>query len=150
MTDTFLAGERTKEFKEMFELFDVDKDGKLTRKELNCILKSLGQNIIEANSEDEDEELNSIFYSFNDFSSLMNNRSTEYDVENELFSVFLKFDTEKTGFISRIEFTKIMEIIGSRFSEEENKELLIELDPENTGKIKLSTLMSKMGPKLFL
>jgi calcium-binding protein CML len=150
MTDTFLAGERTKEFKEMFELFDVDKDGKLRRKELNCILKSLGQNIIEANSEDEDEELNSIFYSFNDFSSLMNNRSTEYDVENELFSVFLKFDTEKTGFISRIEFTKIMEIIGSRFSEEENKELLIELDPENTGKIKLSTLMSKMGPKLFL
>ncbi len=150
MTDTFLAGERTKEFKEMFELFDVDKDGKLTRKELNCILKSLGQNIIEANSEDEDEELNSIFYSFNDFSSLMNNRSTEYDVENELFSVFLKFDTEKTGFISRIEFTKIMEIIGSRFSEEENKELLIDLDPENTGKIKLSTLMSKMGPKLFL
>jgi Ca2+-binding EF-hand superfamily protein len=150
MTDTFLAGERTKEFKEMFELFDVDKDGKLTRKELNSILKSLGQNIIEVNHEDEDEELNSTYYTFNDFSVLMNNRSTEYDVENELFSVFFKFDTEKTGFISRTNFTKIMEIIGSRFSEEENKELLIELDPENTGKIKLSTLMSKMGPKLFL
>jgi len=150
MTDTFLAGERTKEFKEMFELFDVDKDGKLTRKELNSILKSLGQNIIEVNHEDEDEELNSTYYTFNDFSVLMNNRSTEYDVENELFSVFFKFDTEKTGFISRTNFTKIMEIIGSRFSEEENKELLIELDPENTWKIKLSTLMSKMGPKLFL
>jgi Ca2+-binding EF-hand superfamily protein len=132
MTDTFLAGERTKEFKEMFELFDVDKDGKLTRKELNSILKSLGQNIIEVNHEDEDEELNSTYYTFNDFSVLMNNRSTEYDVENELFSVFFKFDTEKTGFISRTNFTKIMEIIGSRFSEEENKELLIELDPENT------------------
>lgn len=150
MTDTFLAGERTKEFKEIFELYDVDKDGKITRKELNSILKSLGHNIIETSPEDEDDELNSTFYSYNDFSVILNNRATEIDIENEVFSLFLKFDTEKSGFISRQDFIKIMEIIGSRFSEEDIKELINELDTENTGKIKLSSLMTKMGPKLFV
>ena len=150
MTETFLVDERNKEFKEIFELFDVDKDGKLSRKELNSILKSLGQDLVEDNPEFEDDEINTNLYSFNDFTFIMNNRAKDCDIENELLSVFLKYDTEKKGFISGSDFIMIMEIIGSRFSQEEIKELVIELDPENTGQIKLNTLLSKMGPKLFM
>lgn len=149
MTESYLVEERNKEYKEIFELFDVDKDGKLNRKELNTILKILGHETLENSEDDEDIEFNSIFYNFNDFTNILNIRARECDIENELFFEFIKYDTEKTGNISVLDFVSIMKIIGTRFSEEELNELIVELDPENTGLIRLNTLMSKMGQKLF-
>ncbi|KAG3271868.1 CALM2-like [Ictidomys tridecemlineatus] len=47
-----LTEEQIAEFKEAFPLFDIDRDGTITTKELGTIMRSLGQNPTEAELQD--------------------------------------------------------------------------------------------------
>lgn len=47
-----LTEEQIAEFKEAFNLFDRDADGKITTKELGTVMRSLGQNPSEAELKD--------------------------------------------------------------------------------------------------
>ncbi|MCQ2816093.1 MAG: EF-hand domain-containing protein [archaeon] len=52
MTDINLSTEKIREFKEAFEIFDKDKDGYITAKELKDIMKNLGQDPTDAELQD--------------------------------------------------------------------------------------------------
>ena len=47
-----LSEEQIAEFKEAFSLFDKDGDGTITTKELGTVMRSLGQNLTEAELQD--------------------------------------------------------------------------------------------------
>ena len=47
-----LSEEKIAEFRAAFELFDKDRDGKITTKELGTVMRSLGQNPTEAELQD--------------------------------------------------------------------------------------------------
>lgn len=150
MWDTYLIEERNKEIREIFELYDVDKDGKLSKKDLIIILKNLGHEIIELQIQENEIEDNLKSYCLNEFMSIMNSRARDFEIENELLSIFTKYDSDHSGKISVMDFRNVIIIIGSRFSEEEVEEFILEADPEMTGILQLNNLLSKMGMKFFL
>ena len=47
-----LTEDQVAEFKEVFSLFDRDQDGSITSKELETVMRSLGQNPTEAELQD--------------------------------------------------------------------------------------------------
>ena len=151
MSDSNLTDERNKEYKEIFELYDVDKDGKLSKEDLTNLLKALGHDAIENfQQHEEDYENNSKTYNLNEFINIMNNNAIEFDIENELLEVFNKYEINNSGNISVINYRKVMNNIGTRFSNDEIEEFICENDPDNTGTIKLNSLLSKMSLKFFV
>ena len=94
------------EFKEVFELFDIDKDGAVSNSELKLIFLSLGQQIsdyelklmIEKVDKDENGTLD-----FSEFLSLMAEKLVKEDENYEYYKIFRQFDKDCSGSISSFE-----------------------------------------------
>jgi calmodulin len=126
------------ELKEAFEMFDRDKDGLISSKELGNILRSLGHDpteielndmIVDVDS-DEDGKID-----FNEFIQIMHKRAKDSDIEEELIEAFRIFDKESEGKISSSEFRHIMLTLGERLSEDEIDEMIKEADWKGEGYI---------------
>ena len=82
-----LTEDQVAEFKEVFSLFDRDQDGSITSKELETVMRSLGQN-------PKEEELNEMIneidedgngtVDFDEFLIMMSKKIKENDSEEEL------------------------------------------------------------------
>ena len=89
-----LSQERRKEYKDAFEMFDKNKDGTISTKDLINVLRSLNQDPTE-------EELNEMIaevdldgngeIDFEEFITLMNKRIKEYDNTEEVLNAFKVF-----------------------------------------------------------
>jgi calmodulin len=142
--------DRRKEYKDAFEMFDKDKDGTITTKELANVMRSLNQDPTE-------EELNEMIaevdldgngeIDFEEFVTLMNRRSKETDTEEEVLNAFKVFDKEGNGLISVTELRHIMVTLGDQLNEDEVDELLREADSDGDGFINyeefIRTLMAR-------
>ena len=127
--------DRRKEYKDAFEMFDKNKDGVITTKELANIMRSLNQDPTE-------EELNEMIeevdldkngeVDFEEFVTLMNRRSKQTDMEEELFNAFKVLDKEGNGLIS---ITELRHLMGNPKNEDEIDELLYENDGDEDGLI---------------
>lgn len=125
--------DKKKEYKEVFEMFDRDKNGLVNIKELGNILRSLGhelseQDVVDINDRDKK-------YQFEDLLNVMSRISKESDIEDELTEAFKIFDKEGNGFIPSSEFKHIMLTLGERLSEEEVDEMIKEADYRGDGYI---------------
>ena len=131
-------------------MFDKDKDGTITTKELANVMRSLNQDPTE-------EELNEMIaevdldgngeIDFEEFVTLMNRRSKETDTEEEVLNAFKVFDKEGNGLISVTELRHIMVTLGDQLNEDEVDELLREADSDGDGFINyeefIRTLMAR-------
>jgi len=137
MADGF-TDEKILELKDAFEMFDRDKDGLISNKELGNILRSLGHepndveiaDMINDVDSDEDGKID-----FNEFMHLMHKRAKDSDIEEELCEAFRLFDKESEGRISSSEFRHIMLTLGERLSEDEVDEMIKEADSKGDGYI---------------
>jgi calmodulin len=142
--------DRRKEYKDAFEMFDKDKDGTITTKELANVMRSL-------NHDPTEDELNEMIaevdldgngeIDFEEFVTLMNRRSKETDTEEEVLNAFKVFDKEGNGLISVTELRHIMITLGDQLNEDEVDELLREADSDGDGFINyeefIRTLMAR-------
>ena len=142
--------DRRKEYKDAFEMFDKDKDGTITTKELANVMRSL-------NHDPTEDELNEMIaevdldgngeIDFEEFVTLMNRRSKETDTEEEVLNAFKVFDKEGNGLISVTELRHIMVTLGDQLNEDEVDELLREADSDGDGFINyeefIRTLMAR-------
>ena len=141
---------RLKEYREAFELFDKDKDGTISAKELANVMKSLNQDPSE-------HELNEMIkevdldgngcIDFEEFVTLMNKKSKETDVEEEVINAFKVLDKDGQGTISTSELKHLMTTQGDKLTEEEVEEMIKEADFDGNGIINYEEFVRMMMTK---
>jgi calmodulin len=102
MTES-LPEDKVTECKEVFDLFDKDKDGSITTKELGDVMRALGANPTQAelqemiNGVDQD---GSGKIEFKEFLELFAKKMKDPDTEEDLIEAFKIFDKDGNGVIS--------------------------------------------------
>ena len=134
MTDSneqIISEDKINEFKEAFNLFDRDKDGFITTRELGEIMKNLGQTPTEAELQDMINEVdidgNGII-DFKEFLGIMVRKLRDSDTEEELIEAFKIFDKDGNGLISSDELLHVMITLGENTNMEEIEDLIKEVD----------------------
>jgi Ca2+-binding EF-hand superfamily protein len=126
-----MSNELIKEFKETFDLFDIDKNEFLDVQTSKKLINSFGISV----DDNEINELNDngkINYDIleNYFISKMN-QSKNYNLEE----IFLQLVSKKTGKISAKKFKSFLMNFGLKFSEKEADEVLNEFNIDDEGNI---------------
>ena len=101
-----LTREQISEFKEAFSMFDKDKDGTISAKELLKVMRSLGQNPSEAELQNMINDIDvdgSGNIDFKEFLIMMAKKMKDNNEEDELIEAFKVFDNDGNGFISAAE-----------------------------------------------
>lgn len=133
-----LTEEKISEFREAFEIFDKDKDGYITIKELGEIMKNLGQTPTEAELQDMINEVDvdgNGNIDFKEFLGLMARKMRDTDTEEELIEAFKVFDRDGNGLISAQELKHVMLSLGEKITDEEVDEMIKEADIDGDGYI---------------
>ncbi|KAJ6237353.1 calcium-binding protein cml45-related [Anaeramoeba flamelloides] len=126
------------EFENAFKLFDKDGNGQIDRKELQIVLKSLGQNptenqlkqMIDTVDQDGDGQID-----FKEFLNLMKSKVSEEDNEQTIREVFDIFDRDGDGFITAIELSHLMSSLGQKMTENEINWMISAIDTSGEGKV---------------
>lgn len=145
-----LSEEKITEFKAAFELFDKDRDGKITVKELGTVMRNLGQNptdleLAEMISEVDLDGNGTI--DFKEFLGLMVRKMKDTDTEEELLEAFKVFDRDGNGFITSHELRHVMTNLGESLSPEEVEEMIKEADLDGDGQINYDEFVRMMMSK---
>ena len=145
-----LSEEKITEFRAAFELFDKDRDGAITTKELGTLMRILGQNPSE-------EELKQMIrevdldgngrIDFKEFICLMVEKMKGTDTEEELKEAFKVFDRDGNGYITSHELRHIMTNLGEGLTPEEVEEMIKEADLDNDGQIDYNEFVKMMMSK---
>ena len=131
-----LTEDKIAEFREAFEIFDKNRDGFITIKELAEIMKNLGQNPTEAELTDMINEVDidgNGNIDFKEFLGLMARKMR--DTEEELFKAFKVFDRDGNGLISATGLKHAMISLGEKITDEEADEMIKEADIDGDGYI---------------
>lgn len=150
MNDVNLTEEQVAEFKEAFEIFDKDKDGYITIKELGDIMKDLGQNPSEAELQDMINEVDidgNGTIDFREFLGLMGRKMRDTDAEEELIEAFKIFDRDGNGLISANELLHVMTSLGETVTQDEVEEMIKEADLDGDGYINYEEFVRMMMNK---
>lgn len=139
--------DRRKEYQEAFEMFDVNKDGTISKKELEFILRSL-------NEDPDEDEINQLLedvdvdgngeIDFEEFVALMGKRQKTIDLEAEIINAFKVFDKEEEGLISITDLRHILSNLKDFMSEDEIDEMLFEADTDYDGFIKYKDFLKDL------
>ena len=149
MTDQ-LQEDKVAECKEVFDLFDKDKDGAITTKELGDVMRALGANPTQAELQEMINEVDtddSGKIEFKEFLSLFAKKMKDPDTEEDLIEAFRIFDKDGSGNISALELRHVMTTLGERLTEEEADEMIKEADTNNDGQINYQEFVKIMMSK---
>ena len=145
-----LTEKKIAELREAFEIFDRDKDGYITAKELIQVMKSLNQDPSEQEINEMIKQVdldNNGRIDFNEFAELMTKRSKETDIEEEVINAFRVLDKQGQGTISTVELRHLMVTLGDKLTEEEVEEMLREADFDGNGIINYEEFVRMMMTK---
>jgi calmodulin len=137
MSDS-LPEDKITECREVFDLFDKDKDGSITTKELGDVMRALGANPTNTELQEmiaEVDKDNSGKIEFNEFLDLFARKMKDPDTEEDLIEAFKIFDKDGSGSISAQELRHVMTTLGEKLTEEEADEMIREADTNGDGYI---------------
>ena len=128
--------DRRQDYKNVFEMYDKNKDNNVNSLELANIFKALNIDVT-------DEEIKQMIsevdlegngeINFEDFITIVNRRGKESDTEEEVLRAFKIFDKEGNGLISITDLRHIILDGGCELSEEELNDMLIDADTDMDG-----------------
>jgi len=138
-------------YKVVFDMFDQDKSGSISRSELENACSKLGvtldteelERVMKTVDEDGNDQIE-----FDEFLELMKdlgNQSAE-DKEQELIDAFNVFDMDGDGFIEKHELKEIMEKLGTKLDEEELEAMIKAIDEDGDGKVNYQEFLSANKP----
>ncbi|XP_076442019.1 calmodulin-alpha-like [Babylonia areolata] len=148
-----LSPDQIEEFKEAFLLFDKDRDGTITTKELGTVMKSLGQNPTDTELQDMINEVDvdgNGQIDFGEFLTMMVRHAAKVeggDDDTELKEAFKVFDKDGNGFISAAELRHVMTNLGEKLTDEEVDEMIREADIDGDGQINYEEFVNMMSNK---
>ena len=147
MYDDEISPELKKQYQDAFEMFDKDKDGTITAKELANVTETLtGEkpSLDEINSIIKEVDLNSDGkIELEEFITLMMKNSPDTQQE-EVINAFRVFDKEGNGLIQTDELKHIMMTIGDKMTEDEADEMIHEADIDGDGTINYEEFVRMM------
>jgi calmodulin len=145
-----VSAAKVKEYRDAFDMFDRDRDGSITTKELSNVMKNLIRDISDAEIKQIIQEVdidgNGII-DFEEFVVMMNRRNRESDAEEEVINAFRVFDTDSDGIISSSELRHVMTTLGDKLTDEEVDEMIREADIDNNGLIYYEEFVRMMMTK---
>jgi len=138
------------ELKEAFTMFDRENTGKINQKQMDIIMKNLGQNdnedtvteMFDANTSTDTKTID-----FAEFLNIISQKMQDNGTEDEIREAFKIFDKDDTGFISTTELRDIMTNMGQKLTVEEVNEMIRESNPDNDGKINYNEFVNKIFSK---
>ena len=145
-----LTEEQKAELKEAFSLFDRDGDGTITVKELQVVMRSIGQSTNEAEIRDMINEVdpeNEGEVDFDGFMELMAKKMKEGELDEELVEAFKTFDKGNKGYYTLEELKEVMHHYGEKLSDDELKIMFDEIDIDHDGQITFEDFVLMMMAK---
>mmetsp|Transcript_24879 Transcript_24879/g.37808 ORF Transcript_24879/g.37808 Transcript_24879/m.37808 type:complete len:154 (+) Transcript_24879:95-556(+) len=136
-----LLPEELAEYKDAFDMFDIDKGGTIESHELQCVMARLGEVLTDKELADMMKSLDSNgdgVIDFDEFVTMMKKRAKERmneDPEIQLRAVFNKFDADNSGRIDRNEVRMIMKKLAQSLTDEEITSIIDIADLDGDGEI---------------
>ena len=133
-----LTDQQIIEFREAFQAFDKDGNGSISTKELGTVMRSLGQNLSEAEIKqmieivDEDK---SGTIDFKEFLNLMARNMKIVNKEEELLDALNTLDQDGSGKISKYKLRNIILKTDKKMTGEEIEEIIKTFDIDEEGNI---------------
>jgi len=131
-----ITEKRIAELREAFEIFDRDRDGYITIKELAEIMRNLGHPPTEGEVQDMISEVDidgNGNINFQEYISLMARRMRDGDLEEEMKQVFRLFDRDGNGLVGASELKSLMLGIGEKITDDEVEDMIREADKDGDG-----------------
>lgn len=125
-----------KELHEAFFLFDYDKDGRITSREVGAAIRSVGLNPTESELKDMVNEVNNKggTVDVNGLCQVITKRIKEMTTTpQELGDAFQVFDKQGNGQVSIHDLRHSLTTLGERLTDEELDELVREADQDGEG-----------------
>jgi len=135
-----MASEEEK-WKEAFNLFDRDNDGKINANEVGTVMRALGQSPTEAEVKEIQKELPASV-DFPTFQSVMKKHKKDVDAEKELEEAFKVFDKDGKGVVQTKELKAVLTSMGEKLTEEEVEGIIKACDQD--GSINLKTFIQTL------
>ena len=145
-----ISESKLREFREAFDMFDKDRDGSITIKELANVMRTLSHTTTDQDIADMIAEVDidgNGKIEFEEFVSLMNRRTKETDTEEEVINAFRVFDKDQNDTISSTELRHIMTTIGDKLTDDEIDEMIREADIDGDGYINYVEFVRMMMAK---
>ncbi|CAN6327789.1 unnamed protein product [Urochloa humidicola] len=135
-----LTPEQADECKEIFALFDADEDGRIAAGEVVEALRSLGQNVDEAEASRFLEEAGvpagaGASVDLAAFLAVAARKAGARQSAERLAECFDVFDDARSGSIPAEQLRQVMVSHGDRLTEEEADAMLQEADPRGEGRV---------------
>jgi calmodulin len=145
-----LPEEKIAECREIFNLFDKDKDGSITTKELGEVMKALGANPTQSELQEMLNEVDtdgSGKIEFKEFLELFSKKLKETETEDDLKEAFKMFDKDGNGKITAMELKSALETFGETITDEEAIKLINDADIDGDGSINYHEFVGIMMSK---
>ncbi|MFS8000008.1 putative EF-hand domain-containing protein [Helianthus anomalus] len=146
-----LPEDQLKQFQEIFNRFDLDKDGSLTHLEVAALLRSLGL-------KPSGDQIHKLFNHMDsdgsgtvEFDELVNAMSSQMMTEDilmnqhQLLEIFKSFDRDGSGFITPAELAKSMTKMGQPLTYRELTEMVRDADTDGDGVISFTEFQRIMA-----
>ncbi|KAI5074681.1 hypothetical protein GOP47_0010642 [Adiantum capillus-veneris] len=131
----------TEELQEVFRAFDLNGDGRITMKELEIVMTTLGQYFTESELRETLRQVDcngNGTIEFEEFRSVMVHETSKANsfgqaAEEIIKGAFLAFDKDQNGFISREELFCALQSLGDMPSREEVSDMIKQADKDGDG-----------------
>jgi Ca2+-binding EF-hand superfamily protein len=147
MSEGNLSAQQVREFNDMFKMFDVDKDGKISRSDLEATMKSLGMPVKSGDVRDmmaECDLTGSGYIGFSEFLSTLSAKLRNTDRAEVLLEAFGYLDPEGKGYIPAQTLKKELQSWGEPLNDTEFKAMLKEINCSELGLFDYKQFVSSM------
>jgi Ca2+-binding EF-hand superfamily protein len=122
--DGVFSPEDRENFKNAFDAFDDDRDGRVATDVLGKLLRAVGFNPLPEEVADMTEDIGGKTFDFNSFLYILYRHAREADPEGELIDSFKVFDKEGTGKLKASLIRTILSNLKQPFTDDQISELL--------------------------
>ncbi|KAF9599934.1 hypothetical protein IFM89_001969 [Coptis chinensis] len=139
------------EMKRVFDTFDANKDGKISKEEYRSVLRALGKQNVETEVTKAFKVADSDGDGFIDFKEFMDVHEKGGGVKPvDIKNAFKTFDLDGNGKISAEELLEVLKRLGDRCSLETCKKMVRAVDADGNGLIDMDEFMKMMTQTMKL
>jgi centrin-1 len=145
-----LTEDDIEEIKEAFDLFDSDGSGTVEPRELKSAMVSLGfeaKNATLFHVVSELDKDGSGAIDFEEFLNMMSSQMDDHSSKEDIRSIFVLFDADKTGYINIKNLRKIARDLGETCEDEELLDLIRKGDSDGDGLVSFEDFYNIMTKK---
>eukprot|EP01112_Ceratiomyxa_fruticulosa_P006208 TRINITY_DN169_c0_g1_i1.p1 TRINITY_DN169_c0_g1~~TRINITY_DN169_c0_g1_i1.p1 ORF type:complete len:150 (-),score=29.85 TRINITY_DN169_c0_g1_i1:82-531(-) len=145
MSNSKLNEEQLEEYRESFNLYDKNKDGRIDAAELAAVMRTLGTILPNQEVLDTIRDFgNGGFITMDAFLQWMGRKFTDDFEADDIIEAFQVFDKDGKGMISASELRHVLTFLGDRLDESQVEEMLMQAVGSGDGSVAYEPFVRKM------